>query len=1086
MLARRFIYILVVFLMATPFVSSEDESPLYLEEARSYEFIRGLERDTIFITGAVFKRDVATLLADTAIWIKGESIILIRDVYVQDSLYYLSADSVLYDIDINSAYAYGDTVIIISESDSILAKGTNAYYSRDSSIFRMSERPSVFINFHDTSRVVRVDAERIALDAEGKIGYADGQVIIEQEETETRSGRAIMYLEDDILLLLEEPLARRRESEIKGDTLVLFGDGPSLKRIYVTGNGRGNFKEPSEKDSTIFDVSELRASEIEFTLNESVLDNIVASGQAYSFYSPGSQDSSEIVRNNVSGDTIRLHMEDERLSWVQVIGGSEGEYLTGKYRVEDTTRTFTEDTVKYRSDFIDYTLRDSTIMLKGHASVENKSISLTAHRINYNTSRELVTAYDDSLLIDTTFTYFPVVLKDRSEEIIGSYLEYSMVTDRGMIWQSKSEYQEAYYRGSELFREEKDVYYVEGGSYTSCDQDSPHFHFQSSNMKMIQGDKIIARPVIFYIEKMPVMIIPYYVFPTKPGRHSGFLSFQIGNFERGQRYISNVGYYWAASEYWDILAALDYYEDFGLTYRSNFRYNLRYKMSGSVSGSYSNTSRFVGFEELKTKRWRLNFNHAQTISPTFNLRASGTFLSDKSYYTDFSTDLEDRLNRNLKSQVSLSKRFGSASLSAQFLHEVALDQEARTDRLPTATFSLSSRPLFGSPSRDESGKENRNWYHNIYSRYSVNLNNYSRRTTDTLGFRSRREYLTADHNASLSASFSLLKFLKLNPSFRYRETWYKIFETDQSLEQEIDASEFYRRYAYSTSLSASTDLYGTVSPNLFGLRGLRHVISPSVSFAWAPEITRHDNIKSYTGVGGGGVRQKTMRISLRHLFQAKVKSGEDSKKIDLFTVSSSVGYNFEAEDRKFSDVTTTLQTSLLKNINISATLVHELYKPGTDELDWKSPYLKSLLITTRFNTRGILGEYEKPATSEPPASGLGSGGATIRQTWSLSVFHHYSEYGRGAAFTKRHTVSFNGKINLTPSLAVSYNQSYNFDRDRTTSRRIEISKNLHCWEGHFYWVPDGSNQGYYFRLNVIAIPDIKIEKSESGIKAPYY
>ena len=35
--------------------------------------------------------------------------------------------------------------------------------------------------------------------------------------------------------------------------------------------------------------------------------------------------------------------------------------------------------------------------------------------------------------------------------------------------------------------------------YTSCSLDHPHYYFGSKKMKMLQGDKIIARPLILFI-----------------------------------------------------------------------------------------------------------------------------------------------------------------------------------------------------------------------------------------------------------------------------------------------------------------------------------------------------------------------------------------------------------------------------------------------------------------------------------------------------------------------------------------------------------------------------------------------------------
>jgi len=1082
---RRFPVIFFIILLISFGSVMANQKTLYLEESDSFEFIRGLDRDTVFITGAVFKQDVATIVADTAIWIKGEKIILIDDVYIEDSLYNLAADRVVYDLSINSATAAGDTVVLISSRDSILARGTDAYFDRDSSLFRMWNRPTVFLNYQDTTRLTRIDADFIAIESESKIGYADGNVIINQKSGESNSGRAILYMDDEILLLLENPSLMRGESKIVGDTLVLYSNESNLERILVSGNAVGNFKEPVNDDSTVFDVTDIRANEIDFGFKDNDLDNVLAAGQAYSFYFPGSEYDTEMTKNNVSGDTLRLFMKDSELSAVEVIGGAEGEYLTGKYETRDTSRVYVVDTVIYTSDSIKYALVDSVITLNGNASVENKTVALTAHTINFNTSRELVTAFDDSVKIDTIFNYLPVVLRDGDEELIGSYLEYSMETEKGMLRKTKSEYENAYYRGGRLYREEKDVYYVGDGSYTTCDAEEPHFHFHSSHMKMIQDDKIIVRPVTFYVEKLPVFWVPYYVFPTKPGRHSGFLSFSVGNYARGDGYIRDVGYYWAASEYWDILWALDYTEDLGFRYRSEFSYNIRYKMSGRVSGSYVNQTTTSGYSETKTKRWDLKFNHSHTVSPTFTIKANGEFLSDKSYYTDYSTDLDDRTNRTIRSQASISKRFENASLTAKFTHDDYLDDERRVDVFPNATFSMSSRPLFGSPKKGADGKTNTKFYHNITFGYSANLKNFSSRQTDTTGFRSRKEYVTVHHNPSISIQqIKLLKYFTFVPRFNYQETWYKVFETDQSLDAGIDASDIYRRYAYSASVSATTALYGTVEPKLFGLEALRHAMTPSVSFSWAPEIDKNDDVKSYTGVGGGGGKQRTMGISLSNIFQAKVNSGETTQKYDLFYINASTSYNFEATGKKWSYLNTSFGSSMLKkfNMNISGSMTHDLYKPGTEELQFWSPYLQSFSISTSFNTRGSLGEYRTQSTSETGQPGKGKKSS---QKWSLSVSHSYNQSGRGENFSKTHQLYYSLRMSLSPSIDLTFSQRYDFANDKSINKSLQLNKNLHCWEASFWWVPQGSNKGFGFKINIIQIPEIKYEKKESGVITPF-
>ncbi len=68
---------------------------------------------------------------------------------------------------------------------------------------------------------------------------------------------------------------------------------------------------------------------------------------------------------------------------------------------------------------------------------------------------------------------------------------------------------------------------------------------------------------------------------------------------------------------------------------------------------------------------------------------------------------------------------------------------------------------------------------------------------------------------------------------------------------------------------------------------------------------------------------------------------------------------------------------------------------------------------------------------------------------------------------------------------MQYQQTYNFARHAVTDQRFEFSRDLHCWAARFSWVPGGPGQGYYFSIGVKAIPDIKIERSESGLSGPW-
>jgi len=78
------------------------------------------------------------------------------------------------------------------------------------------------------------------------------------------------------------------------------------------------------------------------------------------------------------------------------------------------------------------------------------------------------------------------------------------------------------------------------------------------------------------------------------------------------------------------------------------------------------------------------------------------------------------------------------------------------------------------------------------------------------------------------------------------------------------------------------------------------------------------------------------------------------------------------------------------------------------------------------------------------------------------------------------------RVDFTPTKnwSVQFQQTMNWALHKITDQRFEIRRNLHCWEAQFSWVPGGSGQGYYFRINVKDIPDIKLERSESGLRGP--
>ncbi|MBD3403558.1 LPS assembly protein LptD [candidate division GN15 bacterium] len=1136
---------------------------LYLEHADNFEIVFDTDPETHYVSGnVIFQTGTGTIFCDSAVWRKGQDVILRGNVVIKEEDFHLQADSVSYNLEKRDAVALGSYVELWSLTDSLFATGQHAYIDRDDEFYRMEERPTMLLNYPDTANMIEVIADRIDYDTKTETAQASGDVTINSQDMSAKAGCAIMDRNEMVLDLFEDPVARRGQSVISGSLISMDMFANVLRQIDVIDSARGDFQEPLEEDSSFVDQSILTGRRLIIDFVGGEIDRITCWGQAYAWYYPSSRGRPEMSENTVSGDTIYLTAVDERLNQVEVIGGAIGTYLSGKVTQTDSVAVRVVDTIDYNAEYILYELDDSLITLVQGAHVTSGEVILDAFQIEYFTDREMIRAYSADVAADSGRDEYalrrvvqpnpiPIILKDGDEELFGNYLEYSIETEKGRIVKSKSDYETGYYYGQRVFRARKDIFYVEEGRYTTCDLEEPHFHFYSDNMKLMQNDKLIAKPVVFYLGRLPLLALPYYVFPLKKGRHSGFLPFTFGNIERGERYLRNVGYYWAASEYWDVQGALDYYErDRTINLFGKVTWNKRYAFNGNFTLNYARETNYDRTEgrEFGGTRWALRGSHNHDISPSFKIAANGEYQSDATYYNDFSTDLEDRLNRNTRSEINFTKRFGSkVSLSGKVSHDVDLDAESRVDRLPTLGLSLPAWNPFGEGRVNEQGELERSWYNDIVVTYRPNFENFSSRITidsaleaeylidtipvdttidtlivddtlmqidtvvtggfvdstflsqDTLSRRSRKKYSKANHAVSVRAPLKLFRYLVFNPSLNYSETWFNLYSTDQLRDAGLEPTQ-YRTYSYDVGANLNTKLYGTVYPNAFGLVGLRQVISPSVSYSFRPEVDRHPEVRSYAGGGAGNTRTSSlMSMSINHVYQAKIAAGEAERNLELVSITHGFSYDFERPERPFSDLTTSFQSSVLPNIKFYGSMRHSLYKPGTDDLSFFSPYLESFEFNASVSLAGQQSIFDAdlvnlqgadsagqlnqpaPATAQPAgASGSGRG-------WNLSASYTFSESGlHSGIYTKRAFARLNLRFNLTPTTAVNYSHYYDFERHRTVNNQISIVKNLHCWTGSFYWVPVGSNRGYGFRLYVTALPSIKLENSESPLSSSYF
>ncbi|MBK7141350.1 MAG: hypothetical protein IPH75_04635 [bacterium] len=1121
----RIICIIALLVMAAS-AHGQRAQRLDLDHADLLEVLLGVSQDTTIAVGSVFFRtESGTISCDSATWIRGKKAILRGSVMVEDTIYRLLADSIDYDLLTNQAFARGPYVELWSRTDSLFATGTNAFYDRNKKYFRMEKRPTVYLNYPDSAEMVQIDANQVEFFADSSLAIALGEVIISSKDIKATAGRAVMQQKLGILDLYEQPVLVRGQSTVKGSFISVLSEQDLLRRIDVTDSARAEFKEVVDTlpDSTVLiDQSILTGRRIYFDFKYGVLDRVTSIGQAYSWYYPAKKGGDESSENAVSGDTIQFAVANEQLQSVTVLGGAIGNYINTKNKNVDSTVITVQDTIDYSSSFIRYEMADSVITLLGQSHIESGTVELDAHQVLFDTRDRLIKAYSadivcDSFPDDSTLTAryqpnpIPVILKDKQEELYGDYLEYSIDTEKGKIVQSKSKYETGFYYGERVYRAQENIFYVEDGRYTTCDADEPHFHFYSKNMKFIEDDKLIARPVVLNIGRLPILALPYYVFPLKKGRHSGILPFTFGNIEQGDRYIQNVGYYWAASEHYDLQGAMSYHESrSAFTFSGQFRYKTLYVYDGYLRGNYTKETSYDSrlASETKSTKYDIYAAHNHDFSPTFRVSSIGQYVSDKTYYADYSTDLDTRLNNKIYGKFSFTKKLNkSMTLSGGFSHDETPQTQRRVDKTENVGLTLPVISPFGSGELDADGQLQSRWYHNLRITPRTSFAFFSSRTRlvdtvvvdtndttqdvtrDTTYYFMRKKYATQDYSFGANLPLTFARFIRFNPAISYRENWQYLYETDTTRQLGLEPS-FYRTYSYSAGVTAGTDIYGTVYPNMLGLLGVRQVLSPSVSYTYVPKADLHREVRNFTGVGTGTVATaQNLTFSMRQLYQAKIKKGDGELALELLSLYSEFSYDLEKDSFNLSDLTTSFQSNVIPRITLNGNLRHSFYRPGTSEVRFWSPYLEQFSLQAGIRIAGSRFLFDDVADqpASPPDS-MGPAGATAptvpqssrARGWETRLSYSYSESGRDKAFVKSSFLQLALDFNLTPTTSVSYSQYYDIGRQLTIRNSIGFRKTLHCWTGEFNWVPIGSGRGYSFRLFVTAIPAIKVDNSSTA------
>jgi lipopolysaccharide assembly outer membrane protein LptD (OstA) len=786
--------------------------------------------------------------------------------------------------------------------------------------------------------------------------------------------------------------------------------------------------------------------------------------------------------NDVNGDTLYVWFTNSEVDSVTVLGAGSGEYRMplGGEELGLTAEKLLEigKLVKYRAPRIRYDRQNEIMHLDQGARVTYKSMVLTSGTIDFDANKEIMTAGGDP----------SPVLIDREDEIVGEDMYYHLPSRKGEIQGGRTQYENGYYSGRDVWKMGENELAVEEAVFTTCDMKEPHYHFACKSMKIYPDDKVVAKPVVLKVGHIPIFALPFYMASLRRERHSGFLlpNLELGVDENRGRFIRNLGYYWAANDYLDATATFDFYpQQERLVGYLNTRYHVRYQFSGRAGVKLN---RDVPNNRKDTV---VELEHRQTFSETMELTGSARFLSSSSIYQDI--DDVQRLNRDLRSHATLTKRFpgSNRSLRVELERRENLDTGATDETLPVVQFSQPSRPLTGrrEPGEEE-GRGEPGWLDEVY--YNLDARFVNLRSMDENEVTETNTGAKADLN--FRTTRNILSYVNVSPALNTEGAW-----IDEDSRGDPNAV----RATFNSSLSANTRIYGTFLRPVGPALGFRHVIEPQVSWSWAPEFDQYfytdesgverDLFVPFGGIGGTQRKTHRMNFSLRNLLQTKVLQGGQEKRYDFLTLRNAISYDLLAEERggkPFTNLSSSLNVLSSAPINQSWSVTHDPY-------DWdllSSSVTTRLRISSRMLRDWVSREEAKDQEGEPAmapkgdTTGDGKFGAVTPTEgplsrgrelgggeWQIDASHSFQ---RGASGDHSSRLVFNSTWSPTAKWRVSFNTQYDLNTGKNTSQQWSVHREIHCWELSFDRRLLGGEWQYYFRINVKDLPDIKAERGD--------
>jgi len=635
-----------------------------------------------------------------------------------------------------------------------------------------------------------------------------------------------------------------------------------------------------------------------------------------------------------------------------------------------------ESTVAYKAaGYKKNNMSERKVYLIDEAEVTYQNIYLKADSVVLD--MDLATIFASGRRDSTGKSTGKVIFREGSESYEVDTLRYNFKTSRAIIVNLVTKQQEGFLHSSVTKMQDDGTLHFGGSSFTTCDAEHPHFQIVMPRAKIYPDEKIVSGPAYLVIEDIPLpLIVPFFYFPVQEKLASGILIPRYGQEQQRGYFLSEGGYYFAGTEYFDLRLTGNIYTNGTWMATASSRYNVRYRYSGNLAFSYANNiSGNKGLPDYnKTRNYRITWSHSQDAKANPGSRLSANVnMSSSSFDRNNTYQPLENVTTQRQSGISYSKTWAGTpfNFASSVNHSQNNANKTVSLNLPRATLNMARiYPLKGKRSAGPS-----KWYQDLQLQYTAQLDNQIN-TYDSLLF-TRKVWKNAKagfkHEIPLSLQLRPFRNFTISPSLRYTGVLYplkinKIWVPDYF---DPDLNKVVPRVIIDTisglsyGQAVNPSISAGYSPQIFGfyefrnpgerrLQQVRHVVKPTLGFSFIPsikglstpmyrqvqidstgrEVTYSIFENSIFGTPALSQRSGAISIGIVNILEAKVfekndTTGKPEKVSIIENFSMSTSYNIFADSLNWSPVAMSFRTMLFNQVSLSASGSFSLY--ATDE-----------------------------------------------------------------------------------------------------------------------------------------------------------